>query len=85
MKRISAERKRAVPSRDNLNKRKEALDKRIMSDLSASVRVQGDVHSGVIIRYHDIEFKLTEPLSNVTFSFDRESSKVKVTEGAYGD
>jgi len=85
MKRISAERKRAVPSRDNLNKRKEALDKRIMSDLSASVRVQGDVHSGVIIRYHDIELKLTEPLSNVTFSFDRGTGKVKVTDGALGD
>ena len=85
MKRLSGERQRAVRRRDTLDKRKEGLDTRIMSDLSASVRVQGDVHSGVIIRYHDIELKVVEPLKNVAFSFDRARGEVKVAKGAYGD
>jgi len=82
LKRVLAERKRAVSNRDSLKEEKESLEERILPDLRATVRVQGAVHPGVIIRYHDVEFAVTEALKNVTFSFNTRERKITLSGGA---
>jgi hypothetical protein len=77
---LLAERSKVVAERDRAVEERTRLASEIRSDLSARVRIMGEVHPGVVVRIGEATYTVGDPTKNVTFTYNTETREIVCTE-----